>query len=252
VNPAPLARAVIVLVPTRGTICAELSRALINNTPGFELVLRTRDRLPVDVARNALAADAIAAANDGARFPAGSDPYVFWIDSDAFFLHGTMTLMVRTLEQHPDIDVLAGLFGPRASERGATAFRSAGDRSSYLVPEVNFTRGDLVDVDLVGLHFLLHRVSLLRSLGPDPFGAPDSPASDDAAFCGRIRHGGGRITVATGVPVFHVDERNGTAYSPGVGACAIEGDAISTTLLGDELPPEERTYGGRIDRATRS
>jgi hypothetical protein len=252
VNPAALARPVIVLVPTRGTICAELGRALINNTPGFELVLRTRDRLPVDVARNALAADAIAAADDPAHFPAGADPYVFWIDSDAFFLSGTMALMVTTLEQHPDIDVLAGLFGPRASERGATAFRTAGDRKSFLMPEVNFTRGELVDVDIVGLHFLLHRVSLLRALGPDPFGAADSPASDDAAFCGRIRHGRGRIAVATGIPVFHVDERNGTAYSPGVGACAIEGDAISTTVLGDELPPEERTYGARIERATRS
>jgi hypothetical protein len=252
VNPAAPARPVIVLVPTRGTICAELSRALINNTPGFELILRTRDRLAVDVARNALAADAIAAADDAELFPAGSDPYVFWIDSDAFFLKGTMTLMVRTIERHPDIDVLAGLFGPRASERGATAFRTAGDRSSFLMPEVNFTRGDLVDVDLVGLHFLLHRVSLLRGLGADPFGLANSPASDDAAFCGRIRHGGGRITVATAVPIFHVDERNGTAYSPGIGACAIEGDAISTTILGKELPPEERNYGGRINQATRS
>ncbi len=59
-TPAPTARPVIVLVPTRGTICAELGRALINNTPGFDLVLRTRDRLAVDVARNALAGDAIA------------------------------------------------------------------------------------------------------------------------------------------------------------------------------------------------
>ncbi len=43
-NPAPPARPVIVLVPTRGAIWAELGRALIQNTPG-------------------------------------SDPYVFWIDS---------------------------------------------------------------------------------------------------------------------------------------------------------------------------
>jgi hypothetical protein len=238
----------LVLMPTRGMVAAELVSALINNTEGHQLVLRMENRRPVELARNRLAAEAIAAADDPALFPAGSDPYVFWIDSDAFFLNGTLTLMLRTLAEHPAIDVLAALFGPRAPERGATAFRDRNDRTSYLIPEVNFTRGDLVDVDVTGLHFILHRVSLLRALGPDPFGDGSGIAADDAAFCGRIRHGNGRITVATGIPVFHVDERNGAAYSPGVAACVIANDRIDTTRLADELPVETRTYGAGVDR----
>lgn len=240
---------VIVLVPTRGVVAAELVGALVNNSEGHEIVLRMEHRLPVDVARNRLAAKAIAAANDPALFPAGSDPYVFWIDSDAFFVSGTLTLMLHTLDQNPSIDVLAALFGPRAANRGATAFRRASDPKSYLVPEVNFTRGDLVDVEHVGLHFALHRVSLLAALGDDPFGSSAEAASDDAAFCGRIRHGNGRIAVATGIPVFHVDERNGAAYSPGIAACVIDDDHISTTVLATELPVDTRTYGARVDRA---
>lgn len=238
-------------MPTRGVVAAETVSALVNNSEGHRVVLRMVHRLAVDVARNQLAALALAAAEDTTLFPAGSDPYVFWLDSDAFFLNGTFSLMLNTLAQNPSIDLLAALFGPRAANRGATAYRSADDRSTYLIPEVNVTRGELVDVDLVGLHFVLHRASLLRALGPEPFGAADAPSSDDAAFCGRIRHGNGRITVATGIPVFHVDERNGAAYSPGVDACVIDGSTISTTALAEALPVESRSYGERIDRAVR-
>jgi hypothetical protein len=239
----------IALTPTRGVVAAELLTALVNNNEGHEILLRMVNRQPVDTARNQLAAMAIAAADDAVNFPPGSDPYVFWIDSDAFFLKGTFSMMIHTLEANPAIDVLAALFGPRSPNRGATAFRKRDDKTSYLIPEVNFERGELVDVDIVGLHFILHRTSLLRALGPNPFGEPSEASSDDAAFCGRIRHGNGRITVATGMPVFHVDERNGTAYSPGIAGCSIDGDAIDATRLGDDLPTEERTYGPRIDRA---
>lgn len=236
------------LIPTRGVVAAELLAALIGNTEGHNIVLRMEHRQPVDVARNRLAAKAIVAAEDRALFAEGSDPYVMWIDSDAFFLNGTFTLMIHTLENNPSIDVLAALFGPRASNRGATAFRHASDKDSYLMPEVNTTRGDVVDVEQVGLHFALHRVSLLRALGGEPFTSPSGLASDDAVFCGRVRHGNGRIAVATGIPVFHVDERNGAAYSPGVAACLIDGNTISTTELAVELPAEMRSYGDRIDR----
>ncbi len=243
---------IIVLIPTRGTIVAELVGALLNNTDGHELVLRMVHRLPVDAARNHLAKIAIATADDISLFPSESDPYVLWIDSDAFFIKGTLPLMLHTMEANPSIDLLAALFGPRAADRGATAFRDRSDKESYLRPGINFQRGDLIDVDHVGMHFVLHRVSLLRALGPDPFGDPSSGEADDAAVCGRIRHGQGRITVATGIPVFHVDQRNGAAYTPGVPACVVESDTISTEATATELPPERRTYGPRVDAAVRN
>jgi len=180
---APAAQ-LIALVPTRGSVAAELVIALVNNAEGHRILVRTVNRESVDVARNRLAAQALAAADDPALFPAGSDPYVFWIDSDAFFLHGTLTLMLHALEANPSIDVLAGLFGPRAANRGATAFRDVSDKNSYLAEDVNFTRGDIVDVELVGLHFILHRVSLLRRLGPAPFGAPSDTVSTTPLFAG--------------------------------------------------------------------
>jgi hypothetical protein len=246
----PLVR-VIVAMPTRGVVAAELLQALVNNSEGHRLILRMVNRETVDVARNRLAAEVIAAADDPELFAPGTDPYVFWIDSDAFFLRGTLTLMMRTLEAQPSIDVLAALFGPRVARRGAAAFRKLSDRDSGLFPGVNCERGDVVDVEQVGFHFTLHRVSLLRALGPNPFGDPSENTSDDAAFCWRVHAGKGRIAVATGISVFHVDERNGVAYAPGADAVAIDGDRIDPARIPDELPFESRVYGDRIDAMVR-
>ena len=238
---------VIVLIPTRGSIASELARALINNTEEYELELFTVDRQPVDVARNQLAAMAIDAADDIARFSRDDDPYVFWIDSDAFFIKGTLSLMMAALDRNPAISLLAGLFGPRAANAGATAFRDRHDRKSFLMPDVNVQRGDIVEVDVVGMHMVVHRVSLLRSVGAHPFGVEDDQISEDAAFCGRVQISGGTIAVATGVPVFHVDEKTGIAYTPGMPPCAIAGDQIDLTFSPAESEVESRTYGMRID-----
>jgi len=107
--------------------------------------------------------------------------------------------------------------------------RDVNDKNSYLVEDVNFTRGDIVDVEQVGLHFVLHRVSLLRRLSPAPF-------VDSAAFCGRIRDAGGRIAVATGFRSSTLTSANGAAYSPGISACVITGSTIDTSRLAEELP----------------
>jgi len=110
-----------VLIPTRGVVAAELAIALVNNAEGHRVVVRTVNRESVDVAYNQLAAQALTVAGDTVLFPADCDPFVFWIDSDAFFLHGTLRLMLHALETNPTIDLLAGLFGPRAANQGATA-----------------------------------------------------------------------------------------------------------------------------------
>ena len=57
------------------------------------------------------------------------------------------------------------------------------------------------------------------------------------------------MAVATGIPVFHVDERNGNAFLPAHAACRIDDSGtVDTTALAAPLEQEERTYGERIDR----
>jgi hypothetical protein len=244
---------IIVLMPSRGTVAAETMLALLEHNEGYEIVFRMATRLPVDAARNRLAQKALDAAADRALFEAGSDPYVFWIDADAFFLKGTFTMMIRALEQDPGIDLLSALCGTRSPHQKATALIKTGDRDSGLIPGVHGEPGAVVDVELVPTHFLCHRVSLLRRLADQlPFGAADFPMTDDAFFSQAVRVNGGRMAVATGIPVFHVDERNGNAFLPAHAAARIDDSgAIDTTVIVAPLEQEERTYGERVDRVIR-
>jgi hypothetical protein len=238
---------VVVLMPTRGSVTAETLVALVNNTEGYELVLRTENRQPVDVARNRLAATALAVAADRALFDEGDDPFVFWIDSDAFFLPGTLTMLIRELQQGP-YDLLAPLSGARVAGSSVQALRDVYDRSSSPAPGVDCERGEIVPVAMSTTHFLAHRASLLARVGPEPFGTGDAgDETEDFFFCRRVREAGGRIAVHTGVPVFHVDERNGAAYLPQFEPIAIVGSGIDANVPVEALPLEQRSYGPRID-----
>ena len=242
----------IALMPTRGSVAGETVGALVRNAEQHDLVLRMAHRQPVDVARNRLAQEALRAADDRALFAPDVDPFVFWIDSDAFFLKGTFSLMMRELEAHPELDVLAAYFGPRAPFAGSTAFVKANDMASSVVAGTTCEPGAVVRVETVGLHFVVHRVSLLRRLGPQPFGSPLEAAADDSRFCASVRAVGGTIAVATGIPVFHVDERNGTAFFPGARALIVDGDRVNTELSVTALPFEQRSFGTRVDSAKRT
>lgn len=233
-------------MPTRGSVCAETVRALVNNGEGHRLLLRTEDRLAVDVARNRLAKTALALAADRRFFEAGSDPYVFWIDADAYFLPGTLTTMMHELDKGA-FDLLAPLSGARATGSSVQALRDAGDTTSSPRPGIDCKPGDIVPVAMATTHFLAHRASLLQRLGEDPFGGPHAPETDDFFFCRRVREIGGRIAVHTGIPVFHIDERNGAAYLPGFAPVAATGDGIDANVKPDALPFERRGYGPRVD-----
>lgn len=241
-------RRFIVLMPTRGTVTAETLTAFVNNAEGHDIVLRTVNRQPVDRARNRLAELALEAAGDPSLFDAGADPFVFWIDSDAFFLDGTLTMMLRRLEADPSIDLLAPLCGARCDGSSPGALLRIDDPSSVFEPGVDVERGSLVAVQMASTHFLLHRASLLRRLGPEPFGpADDATATDDFYFCARILGIGGRIVVDTGIPVFHVDERDGRCFLPNFDSVVLSGNSVAPPVHKQPpLPMERRDYGPRV------
>ncbi|MGB8267122.1 MAG: hypothetical protein WCE44_12395 [Candidatus Velthaea sp.] len=58
---------------------------------------------------------------------------------------------------------------------------------------------------------------------------------------------GERIVVATGIPVFHIDERDGAAYLPGAPAMRVVENAIDTETPVTGLPLEHRDYGARMN-----
>jgi hypothetical protein len=244
---------IIVLMPSRGTVSAETALALIEHNEGYDIALRMATRLPVDVARNRLAEKALEAAADRSLFAQRADPYVFWVDADAFFLKGTFTMMIREMEKDPTIDLLAGLCGPRAPYQKSYAQTRFDDPTSGLVPGTDCPEGSVVDVELVSAHFMCHRASLLnRVRNKPPFGPPDFPISEDIYFSRNVRVSGGRIAVATGIPVFHVDERNGHAFLPAFPTVRIDdAGAVDTAAVVEPLQHEDRSYGARVDAVAR-
>ena len=236
----------IALMPTRGTVTAETLMALLNNSEDYRLRLYTENRLAVDVARNLLAERAIESASDPS-LDGEADPVVVWIDSDAFFLKGTLTLLLKEL-QRGAFDVVAPLTGARVPGSSVQALRKAGDLTSSPKPGVDCHAGEIVGVEMVSTHFLMHRAFLLKRLGPQPFGSHDDVLeTDDFHFCRRVREAGGALCVHTGVPVFHVDERNGAAFLPGFDPVFVRGNEIDPLSKAEPLAWEARTYGARID-----
>ncbi len=235
-------------MPVRDAIAGPTQIALERNRENHELLLLIEERQPVDEARNHLARRALEAARDPVQFPANEDPFVFWIDSDAFFLAGTLTTMMHQLIKNPWIDVLAPLSGPRIANHVAAGQMREGDLMSFPHPGANCAPGDIVEAVFISTHFFAHRASLLAKLGDAPFGSSaELEWTDDGYFCMNARKHGARLAISTGIPVFHIDERTGAAFLPYCNAARVEGATVVDFPDYESTPKEERTYGPRLD-----
>jgi hypothetical protein len=268
----------IVLQPTRGSISIETHQALTSHMDGIQTIVAHVARKPVDIARNELAR---IAGDIVAQHPEADT--VLWIDDDAWWAPGTITAMLRKLSTLGENDILSAWCCTREAYAPAVAFEqeptnAAMMRTHAKLVEAQF--GDLVDVDALGAHFLMHRSSLLAKLGPSPFSVielgGEVKTSEDIAFCLRVKAIGGRcyISVASETSALHVDVRTGLAYTPygpplrilggstvihatpedlegmvGVPGMEVLEKSDSAMIVADK--PSPRSYGVTVDDAIR-
>jgi len=239
-TPAPTP-AILLGLPTRGTISVETFNALQAYHDGFRMAPITSARLPVDQARNFIAAQMVAVA----KIKPSEDWLALWVDADAWWPPKTVAQVVAILQARPDIDLLAASFSTRLPFSPRVAFRKAGDPDSFPQPGLDCEMGDLVEVERVGFHFVAHRVSLLTRLGSEPFATGWNGFSEDSAFCKRVRDVGGKIFCAPGLLVAHVDPNDGAAYLPGEPALRVENNRLVRTGFTHMAPKngEVRDYG---------
>lgn len=209
----------------------------LSRNDGLAVTMRTAARLDVDQARNRLWQMAKEQIHDQRVHPLGGW-YVLWIDDDAFWQPGTIATMVDTLQQHKEIDLLAGWFGPRI-ENAAPAIRH--EDGSWPKPGDDFQYGEVVEVHRTGFHFVLHRGDLVDRMPDEPFSLIRHDGGEDYAFCRNLRDIGGRIFTHTGVHVAHVHD-DGTAYLPFQPAYMV----INGQLAPVEQP-QVRSYGMAVD-----
>lgn len=239
---------VIILMPSRGQICYETYLALANNMDDVKHVLCTIGRRPIVQARNELAAEALRFAKEHAEH----EWFALWLDDDAWFTPGTVRTMVNAMRDVPSIDALFGNFCGRGPFANPVAYRKARDGNSFPREGVDCQHGDLIEIDEAGFHFVLMRTSLLERLGPNPFDIPaDALPTDteDFAFCRRAKKAGARLVVGMGLPIVHVDPRDGSAYFPGMPTAQMVENSVRrvdlthTTTTGATKTLEQREYG---------
>ena len=227
----------IVCMPTRGSISVEtFSAALRNGYADLPIVPLISSRKAIDVARNELAAMARALIERPAALPwQPTELLVFWHDDDAFWTPDSVRRAVQYLQAAPQIDLLAGNFCAREPFCAASGIPSPG------VP-CDPDEG-AVQIVVTGFHWVMHRASVLKRIGPDPFSVIGN-LSEDFSFCKRANAAGIRMFCARDIVIPHVDADTGLAYLPGQAAWQSNGTSL--------IPPAAQTlhnYGETVDAA---
>lgn len=238
---------VLVCTPVRDTMEPETHHALRDNI-GMPSLHLTEVGRPVDDARNALAARALAASRS--RF-AGHDVFVAWVDADCWFPPGAMRRMINALRLS-GAALVCGNYCLRLPHAHPNVLIRR-KNGSLGVPRygVDYTRGDVLSIEFVGAHFMLHRASLLERLGEAPWSLFDG-MTEDASFTTRVRRVGS-IRMLTACDIAHVED--GTAFVPYSPAGTITGNRFVAGTNRTALvtsPVRLRSYGDRVDAAMRN
>jgi len=201
------------------------------------------ERLPVIEARNNLATQALKLARDLTIVP--KETIVLWVDSDAWFPPNTVPTLFEMFKVEKQWDAICGFFCGRAPN----AMPIAAQADGYVPhPGVNCVLGQIVPVVRAGFHLFAHRLSVLETLGHNPFGDQRNTESEDFHFCDRMTEAGLRIGCATGLKVAHIDVGAGTAFFPGEPVALVHGEefrsvAMEYAVPGAMQPVDEREYG---------
>jgi hypothetical protein len=235
-----LTQRLIVLQPTRGEVSAETQQALANHMDGIRNAGARVTGKPVDEARNELVAlvPSIVLAH-----PEYEEAFVLWVDDDAWWWPGTVTAMMDKLVTLGEDDLLSAWCSKREPYSPAMAFDYDPDtglgRPALALETAKL--GDIVEVDALSAHFLMHRRSLLEKLGANPFDLLDngdgSKAGEDISFCRRVKAIGGKCSIScvTGTTVLHVDVATGLAYAPNGPPLKIGDDGVMVVTNAAEI-----------------
>jgi hypothetical protein len=251
-------KALIVCMATRGSICVETHNALTFNLDGLANIRVTVARKAVDDARNEIVAHVRAILHEDPLKIGSANYYCLSVDDDAWWPAGTITALLEAYSAHPQYDVLSACFSARAENSAAIG----GWITDEAAPNASTRATEYVDAgaiygsDYVGMHFTLYKAELLERLPDAPFTVRSeerSAGAEDVEFSRRVIEIGGRLAVATGVLVAHVDASTGVAYCPSMAAGRIVDNRffqVSPQPTGC-AEPAPRSYGARVDAVLR-
>lgn len=140
--------------------------------------------------------------------------YILWLDSDMVFRPDTLEQMMKVLDEHPEIDILSGLYFRRAYPFSPVLFSKLEEKDNGEVVYEDYTDvpNELFEVAGCGFGCVLMRTDCLFSMVEDGnigrWFTPLLGAGEDCAFCIRARRAGYTIYCDPSIDCGHM------AYAP--------------------------------------
>ena len=125
--------------------------------------------------------------------------YILWLDSDMVFLPDTLERMMKVLDEHPEIDILSGLYFRRGTPFTPVLFSKleVNEEGTLEWADVDPLPDELFEIAGCGFGCVLMRTECLLDLAAKEGGgmwfSPIANAGEDCAFCIRARNGGYKI-----------------------------------------------------------
>ena len=140
--------------------------------------------------------------------------YILWLDSDMTFAPDTLERMMKVLDEHPEIDILSGLYFRRAQPFTPVLFSKLEQTADDVLEwaDVNDVPDELFEVAGCGFGGVLMRTDCLLDIAAKEHGGkwftPIANAGEDCAFCIRVRREGYKIYCDPTITLGHM------AYAP--------------------------------------
>ena len=140
--------------------------------------------------------------------------YILWFDSDMVFQPDTLERMMKVLDEHPQIDVLSGLYFRRGHPFTPVLFSKleVNEEGTLDFEDVEELPDMLFEVAGCGFGCVLMRTDMLLDIASKEGGGkwftPVANAGEDCAFCIRARENGYRIFCDPSIHLGHM------AYTP--------------------------------------
>lgn len=140
--------------------------------------------------------------------------YILWLDSDMVFDADTLERMMDVLDEHPEIDVLSGLYFRRGHPFTPVLFSKLEPKEDGTLEHegVEAVPDELFEVAGCGFGCVLMRTDMLLDIAAKEGGGvwftPLATAGEDTAFCIRARENGYKIFCDPSITLGHM------AYTP--------------------------------------
>ncbi len=154
--------------------------------------------------------------------------YILWLDSDMVFQPDTLERMMKVLDEHPEIEVLSGLYFRRGTPFTPVLFKKLEVDEEGLLDFEDYKDlpDELFEIAGCGFGCVLMRTDCLLNIAAKEGGgywfSPIANAGEDCAFCMRARDNGYKIYCDPTIECGHM------AYTP------VTRDFYEVTKKGDQ------------------